>query len=53
MKVLSSVAIVILAVSSSAFGQPGPGPIVYRVEGMDSVLITRDQVRALMHFTAR
>jgi acetyl esterase/lipase len=29
---------------NSALGQMGPGPIVYRVEGMDSVRVIRDQV---------
>ena len=35
---------VISALANSACGQAGPGPIVYRVEGMDSVKILRDQV---------
>jgi dipeptidyl aminopeptidase/acylaminoacyl peptidase len=36
--------IAICALAGSASGQAGPGPIVYRVEGMDSVRIVRDKV---------
>ena len=44
MKRLNFLLIVTGVLTGHAWGQTGPGPIVYHVEGMDSVVITRDQI---------